>query len=259
MKSYFTTRELVYLALITVLLYIVSFVAIMSASLVTAFPGAKSIASAFFTAIILALGCMWVRKIGTMSFIMLLWGLISALLFPAVPILLPTTLSGGIAADLLVALLKTDYSNEKATTLACGVRSGISTVVVLSLVLIFGSSSLRGASLFFRVFDALIHVQLLTNILALGGVSGPTLGLMSQLLILGALGALMPNLGVAPWIVEFSMSMLGLVGFQSAGLEVILTPLLILGVSAVCAVLGTIGGYVGVRIGRELKLAGVYK
>lgn len=72
MKSYFTTRELVYLALITVLLYIVSFVSIMSASLVTAFPGAKSIASAFFTAIILALGCMWVRKIGTMSFIMLL-------------------------------------------------------------------------------------------------------------------------------------------------------------------------------------------
>lgn len=259
MKGYFTTRELVYLALFTVLLYAISFVAIMTGSAISSFPGVKSISSAFFTAVVIALACMKIRKIGTMTFLMLIWGLISGLIFPAVPILLPATLSGGIAADVFVAASRGNYSNEKMTALATGVRAGISTVVVLLLTLVLGGYQMRGSSLLIQTVGGLVYVQFIVNVFALVGFSGLALNLMGQILMLGVLGGLMPNLGVAVEFVDFTMAILGGFGFHVSGLEAIISPTLILGVSGVCAVLATFGGYVGVRIARELKLAGVYK
>ncbi|MGQ9722696.1 MAG: MptD family putative ECF transporter S component [Candidatus Jordarchaeum sp.] len=259
MKGYFTTRELVYLALFTVLLYVISFVAIMTGAAISSVPGVKSISSAFFSAVVIALACIKIRKVGTMTFLMFMWGLISGLIFPAVPILLPATVSGGIAADLSVAVFRKDYSSEKATTLATGVRAGISTVVVLLLTLVFGGYQMRGASLLFQVVGGLIHVQFLVNVFALSGLSGSALSFMSQILTLGVLGGLMPNLGVPVEFVEFTTVFLGGLGFQIQGLETIISPTLILGVSSACAVLATLGGYVGVRIVRELKRAGVYQ
>lgn len=259
MRGYFTTRDLAYVAITTVMVYVVAFIAIMSVSAFTAFPGAKSIASAFFTAIVLALGAMRVRKIGVMSFVTFLWGLISALIFPAVPILLPSTLSGGAAADFLVALLRKDYSSERATTIACGVRSGVSTLVVLLLVLTFGSSSLRGTSLLFQVYGAMIKLWVFLTLLVSSGVPSDVASLFGVILFMGALGAFMPNLGIPGEVVMLATPFLRLLSVQAGGVEATLTPLLILVVSALCFVLGTAGGYVGTRIGRELKLAGVYK
>lgn len=259
MKSYFTTRELVYLSLFTVLLYIVAFIAIMTGSAISSIPGVKSISSAFFTAIVVSLACIKIGKIGTMTFLMFMWGLISSLIFPAVPILLPATLSGGVAADLLTAAFRTNYSNEKVTTLATGVRAGISTVVVLLLTLVFGGYQMRGASLIFQVVGGLIHVQFLIHLFALSGVSGSTLNLLSQVLTLGVLGGLMPNLGVAVEFVDFTSNLLVSLGFHVQGLEAIISPALILGVSSICFTLALLGGYLGVRISRELKMAGVYK
>ncbi|MEM3594504.1 MAG: MptD family putative ECF transporter S component, partial [Candidatus Jordarchaeaceae archaeon] len=226
MKSLFTTRELVYLALFTVLLYIVSFVAIMTGSAISSFPGVKSISSAFFTAIIIALACMKIKKIGTMTILTLIWGLISGLIFPAVPILLPATLSGGIAADIFVAASRGNYSNETSTALATGVRAGLSTIVVLLLTLLFGGYQMRGASLLFQVMGGLIYVQLLVNMLSSFGLSGPASILIGQILSLGVIGGLMPNLGVATGIVEFT-TFLNVFGFHVSGLEAILTPTLI--------------------------------
>lgn len=258
MRGYFTTRDLAYIAITTVLIYVVAFIAIMSVSAFTAFPGAKSIASAFFTAIVLALGAMKVKKVGVMSFVTLLWGLISALLFPGVPLLLPATVSGGVAADLLTALLRKDYSSERVVSLACGVRSGVSTLVVLFLVLLFGSSSLRGAPLIFQVMSATLRVQLLLSALASSGLPQEAVPLLGLLLNLGVLGVLMPNLRVPEEVVGFAAPLLKLIGVQAGGVEVVLTPLLILTISVLCFVLGLAGGYVGAHIGRELKLAGVY-
>ncbi len=259
MKGYFTTRELVYLALFTVLIYIVSFIAIMTGSAITSIPGAKSISSAFFSGVVIALACIKIRKIGTMTFLMFMWGLISSLIFPAVPILLPATLSGGIAADLSVAAFRTDYSSEKATTLATGIRAGISTIVVLLLTLVFGGYQMRGASILFQIAGGLMYVQFLVNVFALSGVSGSALNLLSQVLTLGVLGGLMPNLGVAVEFVDFAKTLFVSLGFRVQGLEAIISPSLILGVSGVCTVLAVLGGYFGVRIARELKLAGVYQ
>jgi len=257
--AYFTIRELTHIALIAVLMYIVGALAAMSAVAVTSIIGIKVIAAAFLTSIILALGCMWIRKVGVMSFICLLYGLMCGLIMPAIPHHLVSILSGGIVADLSVAIFRTDYSSEKATTLATGVRAGISSVVGMFIVLIFGTISLRGATLIFETLGALIHIKILISILSLGGIPGSTLNLLGSFLTLGVLGAFMPNIGVAPWIVDFSRYLLGSVGFSVAGLEVILEPTLILGVSAVGVALGTVGGYIGVRIARELKVAGVYK
>ncbi|MEM1659396.1 MAG: MptD family putative ECF transporter S component [Candidatus Jordarchaeales archaeon] len=258
-RGYFTTRDLAYVSVTTVMVYVVAFVAIMSVSAFTAFPGAKSIASAFFTAIVLALGAMRVRKIGVMSFVTLLWGLISAFLFPAVPILLPATLSGGVAADILVFLLRKDYSSESATTIACGVRSGVSTLVVLLLVLVFGSSSLRGAPLIFQLYGATLRVQAFLMFISLAGVPPDVASLFGVILTVGVLGAFMPNLGVPGEIVAFAAPLLKLLGVQAGGVEAVLTPSLIVVISALCFALGAAGGYVGARIGRELKLAGVYR
>lgn len=261
MKSYFTTRELVYLALFTVLIYAVSFVAIMTGSAISSFPGVKSISSAFFTAVVIALACIKIRKIGTMTFLMFMWGLISGLIFPAVPILLPATLSGGIAADIFVFVFASrgNYSNETSTALATGVRAGISTIAVLLLTLFFGGYQMRGSSLLIQTLGGLMYVQVIINVLALVGFSGLALNLMGQILMLGVLGGLMPNLGVAVGFVNFTMAVLGGFGFHVSGLEAIISPTLILTVSGICAVLAILGGYVGVRIARELKLAGVYK
>ncbi|MEM2146051.1 MAG: hypothetical protein QW279_11870, partial [Candidatus Jordarchaeaceae archaeon] len=228
MKSYFTTRELVYLALFTVLIYAVSFVAIMTGSAISSFPGVKSISSAFFTAVVIALACIKIRKIGTMTFLMFMWGLISGLIFPAVPILLPATLSGGIAADIFVFASRGNYSNETSTALATGVRAGISTIAVLLLTLFFGGYQMRGSSLLIQTLGGLMYVQVIINVLALVGFSGLALNLMGQILMLGVLGGLMPNLGVAVEFVNFTMAVLGGFGFHVSGLEAIISPTLIL-------------------------------
>lgn len=259
MRGYFTTRDLAHIAITTVMVYVVAFIAIMSVSAFTAFPGARSIASAFFTAVVLALGAMRVRKVGVMSFVTFLWGLICAFLFPAIPILLPAVLSGGVAADLLVFLFRKDYSSEKVTTIACGIRSGVSTLAVLLLVLMFGSNSLRGAPLFFQAYGAIMRVQVLLAYFASVGVPSDVISLLGVTLALGALGAFMPNLGVPGEIVSFAAPFLKMLGVQAGGVEAVLAPSLILVISALCFVLGIAGGYVGARIGRELKLAGVYK
>lgn len=118
---------------------------------------------------------------------------------------------------------------------------------------------MRGASLLLQVVSGLLHVQFLVHLFALSGVSGSTLNLLSQVLTLGVLGGLMPNLGVAVGFVDFARILLEGLGFNVQGLEAIISPALILGISSICFILALFGGYVGVRIARELKMAGVYK
>lgn len=138
MKRYFTTKDLAFIGMIVALLFIVQFITIMTISAITPLPPAKSIVSAFFACIVIAIGLGKVKKIGTFSLISVINGIICGFIVPAVPTLFVSLIAGGIAADGITRIFYKGYTTRGSIVLACGVDKFVSTVVVLGLSVLFG-------------------------------------------------------------------------------------------------------------------------
>jgi len=134
---YFTTRDFVYIAAIVAAVYVISFITKMTVGAIP-FPGMKMPLDAFFTPLVLSIGLMWVKKVGTFTIVMLIYGIISGFIFPAVVFLFPPVVIGGIAGDITVKLLKGNYEVRKNVILTCSICYFLVALGLFYLMLLMG-------------------------------------------------------------------------------------------------------------------------
>ncbi|MEW6009696.1 MAG: hypothetical protein CIT03_09635 [Methanobacterium sp.] len=137
----FTTRDLSFIGIIIALMYIVQTITILGISALTPIDPLKSIVSAFFVSIVIAIGLSKVKKIGTFTIIGLINGIICGFILPAFLPLLPATLLGGIAADGFTKIFFGEYGSRNSLLGACGVGKFIETLVILTFPFILGFST----------------------------------------------------------------------------------------------------------------------
>lgn len=140
-KSRFTTRDLAFIGMIIALMYIVQTIVILGTSAITPLDAAKSIVSAFFVCIVIAIGLAKVKKIGTFTLIGLVNGLICGLMLPAFLPLLPSVLMGGIAADLFTKFVFGEYGSRNSIIGACAVDKFVESIIILTVPFLFGFST----------------------------------------------------------------------------------------------------------------------
>lgn len=136
----FTTRDLAFIGMIIALMFIVQTVTILGISALTPIEPAKSVASAFFVSIVIAIGLAKVGKIGTFTIIGIVNGIICGLIMPAFLPLLPTTVLGGLAADAITKVKYGQYGARNSLIAACGVNQFVETLVILTVPFFFGFS-----------------------------------------------------------------------------------------------------------------------
>ncbi|BDZ70830.1 MptD family putative ECF transporter S component [Methanobacterium petrolearium] len=136
----FTTRDLTFIGMIIALMFIVQAVTILGVSAFTPFEPAKSVASAFFVSIVIAIGLAKVGKIGTFTIIGVVNGIICGFIMPAFLPLLPTTVLGGLAADAVIKIKYGEYGVRNSLITACGINQLVETFVILTVPFFFGFS-----------------------------------------------------------------------------------------------------------------------
>lgn len=136
----FTTRDLAFIGMIIALLFIVEMITMFGISAITPLAPAKSVASAFFVSIVIAIGLAKVGKIGTFTIIGVINGIISGLIMPAFLPLLPTAILGGLAADAVIKIKYGQYKDKNSLIAACGVNQFVETLVILTVPFLFGFS-----------------------------------------------------------------------------------------------------------------------
>lgn len=140
-KVKFTTRDLSFIGVIIALMYIVQTITILGVSALTPLDPLKSIASAFFVSIVIAIGLAKVKKIGTFTIIGLINGIICAFILPAFLPLLPATLLGGIAADGFTKVSFGEYGSRNSLVGGCGMAKLVETLVILTFPFLLGFST----------------------------------------------------------------------------------------------------------------------
>ncbi|MGC9516073.1 MAG: MptD family putative ECF transporter S component [Methanomicrobiales archaeon] len=141
-ESRFTTRDLAFIGMTIALMYIVQTITILGISAITPVDAAKSIVSAFFVSIVIAIGLAKVGKIGTFTIIGIINGIICGFILPAFLPLLPTTILGGVAADGITKALYGQYGSRNSLVTACGVNQLVMTVTILIIPILFGFSTM---------------------------------------------------------------------------------------------------------------------
>lgn len=136
----FTTRDLAFIGMTISLMYIVQTIVILGTTAITPVDAAKSIVSAFFVCIIIAIGLAKVKKIGTFTIIGLINGLICGLILPAFLPLLPSVLLGGITADIFTKFIFGEYGSRNSLMAACAVDKFFETIIILTVPFLFGFS-----------------------------------------------------------------------------------------------------------------------
>lgn len=177
----FTTRDLAFIGMIIALMFIVQTITILGISALTPIEPAKSVASAFFVSIVIAIGLAKVGKIGTFTIIGVVNGIICGFLMPAFLPLLPTTILGGLAADVTTRIRYGRYGARNSLITACGVNQLVETLVILTIPFLFGfSQTILTPSLI------LISALITTILGALGGWVGSKI--VQELKKAGAIG-----------------------------------------------------------------------
>lgn len=108
-----------YIAAVTATTFVVDVATKMTIGMMP-IPGIKTILGALFTMPIVAIGLMWIKKVGTLSVINLLRGIIAGFIMPGLPFM-ALAIVGGVAGDLATKLLKGNYENGRYVILACSV------------------------------------------------------------------------------------------------------------------------------------------
>lgn len=136
----FTTRDLAFIGMIIALMYIVQTLVILGTSAIIPVDAAKSIVSAFFVCIIIAIGLAKVKKIGTFTIIGLVNGMICGLILPAFLPLLPSVLLGGVAADIFTKFVFGGYGSRNSLMGACAIDKFVESIIILTIPFLFGFS-----------------------------------------------------------------------------------------------------------------------
>jgi len=177
----FTTRDLAFIGMIIALMFIVQTITILGVSALTPLAPAKSVASAFFVSIVIAIGLAKVGKIGTFTIIGVINGVICGLIMPAYLPLLPTTVLGGLAADTVTKIKYNQYGVRNSLITACGVNQLVETFVILLIPFFFGfSQTILTPTLI------LVSALITTTLGALGGFVGSKI--VQELKKAGAIG-----------------------------------------------------------------------
>ena len=113
----FTIKDIVFMALISVVMNVVSF---MTVPLVTAvpIPGIRNVVVAPFFGLLLAIALLKIKKIGTATIISFFVGVLLIFISPAI---LAFMLASGIVTDIVAVLLKKPFDDSKNIILLCGV------------------------------------------------------------------------------------------------------------------------------------------
>lgn len=141
-EYYFTLKDFTYIAATVAILYIVAVITKLTIGAIP-IPGMKTIIGAFFSTIVISIGLMWIRKLGTFTLIMLVYGIISGFIFPAIPFL-SLIVIGGLAGDLTAKLLGAKipnniiYEDRIRIILACGVCYFVISVVLFYAMIFLG-------------------------------------------------------------------------------------------------------------------------
>jgi energy-coupling factor transport system substrate-specific component len=137
----FTTRDLAFIGMIVALMFIIEMVIMLGVAAITPFPGAKSIGQAFFISIIIAVGLAKVTKVGTFTIIGIIMGVVAGLIMPAFLPLLPAAILGGLAADTVTKIFYGRYGSRNSLVVACGVNQMVETLLILTIMVVFGFST----------------------------------------------------------------------------------------------------------------------
>ena len=132
---YFTTRDFVHIAAIVAAVYVLSFITKMTVGAIP-FPGLKMLLDAFFASLVISVGLMWVKKIGTFTLIGLIYGIICGFIFPGIFFMFPPVLVGGIVGDITVKLLKGNYEVRKNVILACSICYFVAAFVIFYVMIL---------------------------------------------------------------------------------------------------------------------------
>jgi len=162
-RGRFTTRDLSFIGMIIALMYIVQTLVILGTSAVTPIDALKSIVSAFFVCIVIAIGLAKVKKIGTFTIIGLINGLICGLILPAFLPLLPAVFIGGIAADIFTKFVFGEYGSRNSLMGACAVDKFVESIIILTVPFLFGFST------FILSTQLIIVSALIVSVLAAAG------------------------------------------------------------------------------------------
>lgn len=141
-RGYFSIKDFVYIATIVAILYVVAVITKLTIGAIP-IPGMKTLVGAFFSTIIISIGLMWIRKLWTFTLIMLVYGIISGFIFPAVPFL-SLTVVGGFAGDLTAKLLGLNvpnpeiYRDRKRIVLACAVAYFVILLILFYAMILLG-------------------------------------------------------------------------------------------------------------------------
>lgn len=132
----FTTKDLVYISVTVTMVYAVGVITKLTVGAVPV-PGMKTITGAFFSTLVISIGLMLVKKVGTLTFIQLIYGIISGFVFPGLPFL-SLIVVGGIAGDLTTKLLKGSYEDKKYVISACSICYFIIALVLFYVMILIG-------------------------------------------------------------------------------------------------------------------------
>jgi len=135
-EIHFTTRDLAYISATVATVYGVGFITKMTLGAIP-LPGIRTMTGAFFSTLVISIGLMRVQKVGALTLIQFIHGNISGFVFPAVPFL-SLIVSGGIAGDLAVKLLKGTYQAKRYVVLACSICYFIEAVFLLYVMILVG-------------------------------------------------------------------------------------------------------------------------